>query len=66
MEKELFDDLITSLNEAIEYEKGDTTKARSTIVTIYDDINIKYNKLPEEEKQAIMILIDKLLIANSR
>ncbi len=37
MEKELFDDLLQSLNEAVEYSKGDTTKGRSMTVSIPDD-----------------------------
>ena len=37
MEKELFDDFVQSLNEAIDYAKGDKTKARSMIVTMPTD-----------------------------
>lgn len=49
MEKELFDDLITSLNEAVEHEKGNI-KLREHVITIPDDdISMKYNKLPEED-----------------
>jgi hypothetical protein len=38
MEKELFDDLIASCNEAIEHEKGNI-KLKSTVVTIPDERN---------------------------
>ena len=33
MKQELFDDLVASLNQALEYSKGDKTKARAVIVT---------------------------------
>ena len=32
MEKELFDNLMQGLNEAVEYAKGDTSKGRSVII----------------------------------
>ena len=34
MDKELFDDLIQSLGEAVSYAKGDKSKGRSMVVTI--------------------------------
>lgn len=65
MEKELFDDFMQSLNEAVEYSKGDKTKGRSQIVTLpVDDISIKYGKLSEEDQKTIDIIIDKMLIAS--
>jgi len=36
MEKELFDDLITALNEAIAYEKG-TLQLKTTTLTLAED-----------------------------
>jgi hypothetical protein len=38
MEKELFDDLVLSLNEAIEYEKGNL-ELKTTILEIPDNEN---------------------------
>ena len=37
MEKELFDDLIQSLGEAVSYAKGDKSQGRSMIVSIPDE-----------------------------
>ena len=37
MEKELFDDFVQSLNEAIDYAKGDKTKVRSMMVVLPTD-----------------------------
>ena len=34
MEKKLFDDLIVSLNQAIEYSKGDMSKGRSVFLEL--------------------------------
>jgi len=34
MENEMFDELILSLNQALDYAKGDKTKARSVIVDL--------------------------------
>jgi len=36
MDNELFGDLMQSLNEALEYTKGDKSKGRSQFVTISD------------------------------
>ena len=44
MEKVLFDDLIQSLNEAVSYANGDTSKGRSKIVTVTDD-EIEMNRV---------------------
>ena len=63
MDKELFDDLVTSLNEAIEYEKGNI-KLKSTVAEVSDDddISFMYNQLPDDIKQAIRIIIANALI----
>ena len=45
MEQELFDDLILSINEAVEYAKGDKTKGRSMIVAISDK-EIEMEQMP--------------------
>jgi len=37
MEKTLFDDLIQSLNEAVSYASGDTSKGRSKTIVAPDD-----------------------------
>ena len=64
MDKTLFDDLILSLNEAVEYEKGNIT-LKSTIVEIPDeDINAKFSQLPDDVKRAILIIIDNTLKIN--
>jgi hypothetical protein len=62
MEKELFDDLIASCNQAIEHEKGNI-KLKSTVVTIPDEeieaIN-KFNRLSKKDKHTAMIFINEL------
>jgi hypothetical protein len=68
MEKELFDDLITSLNEAIEYENGDETKGRIKLVEISDDeiaFYSKYKKLSKQNKSKAMNYINDLLAASN-
>ena len=53
------EDTLQGLQEALAYAKGDKTKGRSHIVEIPDDdIIVKYNKLPEDVKQAIKVIID--------
>jgi len=37
MEKELFNDMIQSLNEAVSAASGDTSKGRSKIISVPDD-----------------------------
>jgi len=68
MEKELFNDLMESLNQAAEYIKGDSSKGRSVIVTIPDEeteqsqlLYHKITELPEASKQKAMQYIDELL-----
>jgi len=72
MENELFDDMMESLNQALEYVKGDKTKARSVIVTISDKeieqnqlLYQKIKELPETSKQKAIQYIDELLQASS-
>ena len=61
MEKELFDDLIESCQEAIQYQKGDI-KLKSRIVEIPDDdINDIYNKLTDNDKYLVRGMINRLL-----
>jgi len=71
MEKELFDDLIQSLNEAVSYANGDTTKGRSKTVTIPDDevemdqlIFQQLVKLSVENKAKIVRYANELLQTN--
>jgi len=61
MEKELFDDLITACNEAIEYEKGNI-ELKTNIIEIPDeDINDMYNKLTDNDKYLVKGMIKRLL-----
>jgi len=67
MNKELFDDLMTSCNEAIEHEQG-KIKLKSKIIEISDDevaFYSKYQKLSENAKQAMHIILDEMLQAQS-
>jgi len=62
MEKELFDDLIASCNEAIEHEKGNI-KLKSTVVTIPDEeieAISRFNRLSKKNKHIAMVLINEL------
>ena len=68
MEKELFDDLILSLNQAVEYSKGDKTKGRSMTITIPDEelemnqmISHQVRKLSSENKRKVMQYAEELL-----
>jgi len=69
MDNELFDDLMQSLNEAIEYTKGDKTKGRSIIIDAPEDVDIdqllwnKIRTLPESQKQKLTVYVDELLRA---
>ena len=64
MEKELFNELIESCEEAVAYQKGIKTNARSVIMIMPDeDISVKYNRLAETDKAAITTIIDKMLLA---
>jgi len=62
MEKELFDDLIASCNEAIEHEKGNI-KLKSNVVTIPDEeieAISRFNRLSKKNKHIAMVLINEL------
>lgn len=70
MEKEMFDDLILSLNQALDYAKGDKTKGRSMIVEIPDEeierrqlFFQKFESLSEPKKQRAISYVDELLRA---
>ena len=56
------EDTLQGLQEALDYVRGDKTKARSVFVKMpEDDISVKYNQLPEDMKQAVKIIIDNAL-----
>jgi len=73
MDKDLFGDLMQSLNEALEYTKGDKTKGRSIILETPEDADseididkILWHKiaaLPEPQKQKLTVYVDELLRA---
>ena len=63
MDKELFDDLVASCNEAIECEKG-SVQLNATVIEIPDDVIVfysKYQKLSENAKIAVHIILDEML-----
>jgi len=68
MEKVLFDELIQSLNEAVSYASGDTSKGRSKKITIADDeleiykmIYQQLSKLSKENKVKVIKYADSLV-----
>ena len=61
MDKLLFDDLISSLNEAVEHSKGNITLKTTVMEIPDDDITAKFNRLPNDVQQAIRIIIDNTL-----
>ncbi|MCL2055178.1 MAG: hypothetical protein FWG90_12220 [Oscillospiraceae bacterium] len=64
MDKDMFDDLIQSCKEAVDYQKGGKAMARSVIISMPDmDISTKYNMLIETDKAAITTIIDKILLS---
>ena len=72
MEKELFSDLIQSLNEAVEHAHGDQIKGRSVIVTIPDNevemdqvILHQLGRLSMENKEKIIQYANELLRVSS-
>ena len=72
MDSELFEDLIQSLNEAVEYSVGDKTKGRSMIVTIPDEdiamdqmIFQQIGKLSMENKEKVVQYANELLHASN-
>ena len=70
MEKDLFDNLMQGLNEALEYAKGDTSKGRSVIIETDEETEIgqlffqKFDKLPLPEKEKAVQYVDQLLRAS--
>ncbi|MCL2353074.1 MAG: hypothetical protein FWC69_00420 [Defluviitaleaceae bacterium] len=72
MEKELFDDLMQSLNEGLEYVKGNEAKGRSSVISVSNEeierskvFYQKFETLPETSKQKAMEYVDELLQATS-
>ena len=70
MEKQLFDDLMESVQQAIDYERGDKTRARSVYVEIEDEEIIRnhafmqdFYKLPEPSKVKAINYVAELLDA---
>ena len=70
MEKDLFDNLMQGLNEALEYAKGDTSKGRSVIIETDEETEFgqlfyqKFDRLPLPEKKKAMQYVDQLLHAS--
>ena len=63
-EASVFDDIMQGLHEIEEYQKGKLS-LKTIVVSIPDvDINAKYSMLPEEDKMAVTIIINKMLLAN--
>lgn len=69
MDKELFDDLIASCKEVIEYNKGNI-QLKTTTLEIPDDelegdnlLWYKITVLPEPKKQKVVSYVDELLRA---
>jgi len=72
MDEKLFDDLMQSLNEGLEYIKGDKSKGRSVTVTIPDEeversqiFYHKFEQLPETSKEKAIQYVDELLQASN-
>ena len=69
MEKELFDDLISSLNEAIEHERGIIklrTSVRETDDETIDEVFFeRYKKLSQLDKLEAIRVIDRLYYASN-
>ena len=70
MEEKLFDDLMLSLNEALEYTKGDKSKGRSQYVTISDEeltkrqlLWYKIDNLSESKREQVAMYVDELIEA---
>ena len=70
MEKELFGELIQSLNQAVTFEKGDITQARAVTRTITGEeiersqvFYENFSKLTEVGKEKAMQYVDELLQA---
>jgi hypothetical protein len=68
MDNELFDDLMTAVQQAIDYEEGDVSKARSGYLEITEDeidpsyrIYIKVAEMSALNRQKVGGYIDGLL-----
>jgi len=73
MEKELFDDLVLSLEQAIEYERGDKTKGRSMYVDMPEDELFqrqlfwqKVERLSESNRKKVEGYVDGLIQASGQ
>ena len=62
----VFNDLMEALHEVEEYQKGNIVLKTHTVTLPEHDISLKYDKLPYDDKRAITVIIDKMLIANAR
>jgi len=72
MEQELFADLIQSLNEAVEYTKGDKKVGRSTRITLSDEevgiyqvVLRQLGMLSVENRMKVVRYAEELLQASS-
>jgi hypothetical protein len=67
MDKGLFDDLITSCEEVIEYKKGNIGLKTTTLDIPDDEIFFysTYKKLSEQNKQKAICYVNELLKASS-
>lgn len=72
MDNEMFGDLIQSLNQALDYAKGDKSKARSVFIEIADNeleqrqlFWQKFESLSEPNRLRVEGYIDRLLQAES-
>ena len=69
MEKELFDDLVAAINEAIEYEKGNIQLKTTTLEIPDNEVERSYlfyqnfEQLPESSKEKAIQYVDELLRA---
>ena len=63
MEQELFDSLMTSLNEAVQYEKGELELKTTVVEVSGDEIEFygAYAKLSEKYKLIAMDIVNDLL-----
>jgi len=73
MEESLFNDLMESLNQALEYERGNKSKCRSTIVTISDEeieahqmFLQSFHRLSAANKSKVVSYTNELLQAASQ
>ena len=66
MDKKLFDNLIESCKEAIEYENGDLQLKTNTLEILEDEADFYdvYGKLTDVNKQKIMQYAEELLQAS--